>query len=235
MQAERLAAYAVHLLTASGAVCGLVALDYAAAENWRMSFVWLGIAMVIDAIDGPIARRVQVDKVLPRFSGATLDLVVDYLTYCVVPAFILIQSGRIGETLAPIAGAIILLTSLFHFADLKSKTEDGFFVGFPAIWNVVCLYVFVFNVEANVVLPVIVILAGATLIPIKWVHPVRSKWWRAPTLVIVFFWSLAALYEVVLNFPGTPTVRVIFAIAAVYLVAIGAARTFHLRRTRTGT
>jgi len=171
---------------------------------------------------------------LPRFSGATLDLVVDYLTYCVVPAFILMQSGRMGETFAPVAGAIILLSSLFHFADQESKTDDGFFVGFPAIWNVVCLYVFVFNAEANVVLPVIVVLASATLIPIKWVHPVRSKWWRVPTLMIVFLWSLAALYEVALNFPGTPAVRMIFAITAIYLIGVGAVRTFHSRRADTG-
>lgn len=224
-------AAAVHLLTASGAVCGLFALHTAASHDWRAAFLWLGAAAVIDAIDGPMARRVQVDKTLPRFSGVTLDLIVDYLTYCVVPAFILMESGRLGETFAPVAGALILLGALYHFADKKSKTGDGFFIGFPAIWNVVCLYAFVFHAGPNVVLPVVIVLTIATVLPLKWVHPLRTKMWRLSTAVAVSLWSLAALYEVVAGFPGTVATRTIFVLLGIYLVGVGVMRTFFARGT----
>ncbi|MDA7946723.1 MAG: phosphatidylcholine synthase [Hyphomicrobiaceae bacterium] len=217
----KVSAAAVHILTALGAVCGLFALTDAAAHDWRAAFLWLGAAAFIDAVDGPLARRIGVEKVLPQFSGATLDLIVDYLTYCVVPAFILMESGRVG----PVAGGFIVLSSLFHFADQKSKTSDGFFVGFPAIWNVVCLYVFVFDAGPQIVIPIVFGLALATFVPLKWVHPVRSEFWRAPTLTAVALWSVAALYEVIAGFPGTLAVQVIFAVVGVYLVCVGVART----------
>ena len=80
----RLTAAAVHLLTASGAVLALLALRAVHQGDWRMMFVWLGAALIVDAADGPLARRLEVMTVLPRFSGERLDLIVDYLTYVVI-------------------------------------------------------------------------------------------------------------------------------------------------------
>lgn len=224
--------FAVHILTASGAVCGLVALHHTVNHEWKQVFLWLGLAAIIDAVDGPLARKVQVELFLPRFNGARLDLVVDYFNYCVVPAFIVWESGLAGEGVGLLAGAAILLSSLFHFADSNSKTKDGFFVGFPALWNVVCLYFFVFDLGSALVLPTILALAAATFIPIKWVHPVRVKRWRRLTMAITFVWATAALYEVIQGFPGTQPMQVIFAIAAAYFLAIGVSRTLFERNWR---
>lgn len=226
MPARKIAGIAVHILTASGAVCGLIALHHAAAQDWAAAFLWLGAAAVVDALDGPIARKISIEQVLPRFSGARLDLVVDYLNYCAVPAYIVMESGRAGEGGGLLAGAIIVLSSLFHFADLQSKTEDGFFVGFPAIWNAVCLYFFVFDTGPSLTLGVIIVLATLTLVPVKWIHPFRVARRRFPTVIVVLIWSAAALYETVQAFPGTHAVRIIFAMTALYLIALGLARTF---------
>ena len=225
MPAKLLGGIAVHLLTASGAVCGLIALHHAAAHDWTQSFLWLGAAAIIDTLDGPIARRVQVETSLPRFSGARLDLVVDYLNYCGVPAFIVMESGIAGADFGILAGAVILLSSLFHFCDLQAKTYDGFFVGFPAIWNIVCLYFFVFASGPGATLLMILALAAATFIPVKWVHPVRVRRFRIPTVMITLLWSGAALYEVLNVFPGSFAAKAIFSCAAVYLLIIGLCRT----------
>jgi len=225
MPAKFLGGIAVHLLTASGAVCGLIALHHAAAHDWAQSFLWLGAAAIIDTLDGPIARRVQVETSLPRFSGARLDLVVDYFNYCGVPAFIVMESGIAGAGFGILAGAIILLSSLFHFSDLQAKTDDGFFVGFPAIWNIVCLYFFVFASGPAATLLVIFALAVATFVPVKWVHPVRVRRFRIPTAIITLLWSGAALYEVLNVFPGSFAAKAIFSFAAVYLLVIGFSRT----------
>ncbi len=229
MPARIIAGFAVHILTASGAVCGLIALHHAVLHEWMQTFSWLGVAVIIDAIDGPIARKVQVELVLPRFSGARLDLVVDYFNYCVIPAFIVMESGRAGSDYGLLAGAIILLSSLFHFSDIQSKTKDGFFVGFPTLWNVVCLYLFVFDLGVAATLAVILALAIATFIPVKWVHPVRVQRWRGLTMGLTFIWAASALYEVSRNFPATLPAQAIFAVTAIYYLSLGVFRTLEER------
>ena len=101
-----------------------------------------GLALFIDGIDGWLARWSTVAKVLPRFSGERLDLIVDYLNYVVVPAFVIIESGRLGSGAGELGAGLMILSSLYHFADQSSKTSDGFFIGFPALCNVVIFYFF---------------------------------------------------------------------------------------------
>ena len=96
-----MAAFAVHVFTACGAGCALLALIAAVRADWPQMFVWLGIALFIDGVDGTLARRFRVAEVLPRWSGDVLDLVVDILNYVFVPAYALAASG-----LLPAAAAI---------------------------------------------------------------------------------------------------------------------------------
>ena len=221
-----LAGAAVHVLTASGAVCGLVALAHAARQDWSETFLWLGLALIIDAVDGPLARRVGVDTALPRFSGTRLDLIVDYLNYCVVPAYIAYDGGLVPDGFGPLAGALILLSSLFHFADRQAKTEDGYFVGFPAIWNVVCLYLFVLGLSGGGALVVIVVLSALVFVPIKWLHPVRAPRLRPLSLAVTGAWGIAAVVGVLHGFPAPPVVQGVFLAAALYVVSLNLFRTF---------
>ena len=161
----RLGAASVHLLTASGAVLALLALRAVHHGDWQMMFVWLGAALIVDAADGPLARKLEVKTVLPRFSGERLDLIVDYLTYVAVPAYALTEAPLLPEQARLPAAAAILLSSLFHVADLQSKTEEGYFVGFPAIWNIVLLYLFALGLPPYVALAVVALFVLATFVP----------------------------------------------------------------------
>lgn len=226
MAAKRVAGILVHLLTASGSICGLFALFFAARQDWPATFFWLGAAVVVDGIDGPLARRVGVATVLPRFSGVTLDETVDFLNYCIVPAFVLVQSGIFRPWLALTMASLTVVTSLFHFADRQSKTGDGYFVGFPVIWNFVCFYFFVFGTGEAVATAVVVVFTALTFVPLKWVHPLRVCRWRALTLAVLACWSLAALAAIASGFPSGPVIRGIFAATAVYMLLLGLARSF---------
>ena len=141
-------------------------------------FLWLGAALLIDGLDGPLARRLTVGRRLPRFSGERLDLVIDYLTYVFIPALALWQAGVLAGALGLALVAGILVSSLFHFADLESKAEDNSFVGFPAIWNLVAFYLFAF--DAGPAAAALVAGAGIvlTFVPWRWVHPLRVRAWR---------------------------------------------------------
>jgi len=128
---ERLSAAGIHLLTATGAAFALLALVAASRDDWQWMFIWLGVALIVDTVDGPLARRVGVVKVLPRFSGDRLDLIVDFLTYVAVPAFAFSQSDLLPEASRLPAGIAVILSSLFHMADQESKTKDGISSAFP--------------------------------------------------------------------------------------------------------
>lgn len=56
----RLKALSVHLLTATGAVLSMLAMLAAVEERWSLMFLWLVLALVVDGVDGPLARRYDV-------------------------------------------------------------------------------------------------------------------------------------------------------------------------------
>lgn len=231
MPIGKLAGFAVHIFTATGAVCGLMALHFAAVQQWAPAFAWLGAAAIIDGADGPIARRIGVEKTLPRFSGLQLDLVVDYLTYCVVPAFILSQSGRAGDPWSLVLACAMVLSALFHFADTQSKTPDGYFVGFPGIWNVVVFYFFIFDTSPEVTLGTVLILVVLTFVPLKWVHPLRGVSYRYVTYAVMALWAFAAAYEVLEDFPGEILSRSVLGFCGGYLIAISLYRSLGAGRS----
>ncbi len=214
-------AAAVHILTASGAVLGLFSLLSASEGQWAVAFAWLGAALIVDGIDGPLARLVDVKRVLPRFSGEELDHLVDYLTYVTVPAFMVARAELVPESLRLILASVIMLVSLYHFSDTESKTTDGYFVGFPAVWNVVVLYCFVLDFAPALSALVIAVCAILTFIPLYWVHPLRVRRLRMLTFAVVSAWGGAAVSAILHGFPGRPAEQAVFGAAAIYLIAIG--------------
>ena len=141
------AAFAVHVFTACGAACALLALIAAVGADWPKMFVWLGIALIIDGVDGTFARRLHTAELLPRWSGDVLDLVVDILTYVFVPAYAIATSGLLPQVLAVPLGALIVITGSLYFADRQMKTSDYYFRGFPALWNVAAFYLFLLKLS----------------------------------------------------------------------------------------
>jgi phosphatidylcholine synthase len=215
-----IAAASVHLFTALGAVCGLFAALAAFDGAWERMFVWLGVALVIDAVDGTFARMVHVEERLPRFSGERLDLVVDYVTYVFVPALALLRADYLTGTWGLVIAALILLSSLYHFSDLASKGEDYSFIGFPAIWNVVVLYVFVLSPPAWLTNTLLIALVLLTFVPMPWVHPMRVKHRRAVTLAVTAAWSVAAIAAVWAGFPPPLWTQIVFVVAALYVCGL---------------
>jgi phosphatidylcholine synthase len=220
----RLRAALVHVLTASGAVLALFALRAAHAGDWQTMFAWLGLALIVDAIDGPLARRFDVVAVLPRFSGERLDLIVDYLTYVAIPAYVLTETDLLPAEFRVPAAIAILLSSLFHVADTGSKTEEGYFVGFPAVWNIVLLYLFAFRPQPFVALAIVATLVLATFIPILSLHPLRVRRLRLLSILATVVWAVAAVAALAFPFPSPLWVQGLLLLTAVYFACIGLLR-----------
>ena len=142
---DKIAAWAVHGFTGSGAVLGFLAIISILDNDLIGAFLWLGLALLIDGIDGTIARKIGVTDKTPNIDGSTIDNVIDYLNYVIIPAlmvywFQLVPSG--WEIVIP---AGMFLVSLYTFANLNMKTSDYYFSGFPAVWNIVVLYFYILN------------------------------------------------------------------------------------------
>src|ERR1700750_2381566 len=141
----RASAFSVHVFTALGAGVALIALLEAVREHWAAMFAWLGVALIIDALDGPIARRLDVVRLQPDWSGEVLDLVVDFVTYVFVPAYAITASGLLLPGAAPLLGAGIVVSGALYFADRRMKRADNHFRGFPGLWNIAAFYLFLLH------------------------------------------------------------------------------------------
>jgi len=225
--APRAAAFAVHVFTACGAACALLGLIAAVSADWPKMFVWLGIALVIDGVDGTFARRLHTAELLPRWSGDVLDLVVDILTYVFVPAYAIATSGLLPQGLAVPLGALIVITGSLYFADRQMKTSDYYFRGFPALWNVAAFYLFLLKLPPWFCALAVVALAALTFVPIHVVHPIPISHLRAMTIVALIVWGLLAVMAVADGLaPGFWTVAAL-CVLAIYFVGIGFLRRHH--------
>ena len=182
-----LAAFAVHVFTACGAACALLALIAAASADWTQMFLWLGVALIVDGVDGTFARHLHVAELLPRWSGDVLDFVVDYGTYVLVPAYAIATGGVLPSGAALPLGLIVAVTGAIYFADRRMKTSDSYFRGFPALWNIVAFYLFLLKPAPWFAALAVLVLAAATFAPIYFVHPVRVPRWRMVNLVALAF------------------------------------------------
>ena len=219
-------AWLVHLLTASGTVFALLALAAVEDRDWTLALLWLAAALGIDGIDGTLARKVGVRERLPRIDGATLDLVIDYLNYVFVPTLIIWRAGLLPEPLGLPLAAAIQLASLYIFARSDMKTEDGYFQGFPALWNVVAFYFILVRPDPYVAAAIVGFLVAASFAPIHFVHPFRVRDYGVWLPAISVAWAAAT---VALLWPGwgAPAQSLLIAFSAVLgviLIALGLLR-----------
>lgn len=217
---ERAGAFAIHGLTALGTVFALLALLAAIESVWTDVFFWLAVAVVIDAVDGPLARHFKVAETLPRWSGATLDFLVDYLTWVFVPVVALVMGNILPERFALLASGLILITSAIYFADTRMKTKEAYFLGFPVAWNLVTFYLFLVRPDPNLALALVIILCAATFAPVRFVHPLRVEHHRPLNLALLALWGVLGVVSLVydLSPPATVTYGLI-AIALYFLIA----------------
>jgi phosphatidylcholine synthase len=202
-------------LTAIGAGVGLIAMLEAVREHWAAMFGWLGVALIIDGVDGPLARKFDVAGLQPNWSGDVLDLVVDFVTYVFVPAYAITASGLLLPLAAPLLGIGIVTSSALYFADRRMKSADNHFRGFPALWNVAAFYLFLLHLPAALSSLVVAVLIALTFAPFYVLHPVRVVRLRWLTLGLLTVWAALAAYTVVCDFAvGIPMTVGLCVIAA---------------------
>ena len=228
---DKIAAWAVHGFTASGAVLGFLAIISILNNDLVGAFLWLGLALLIDGIDGSLARKIGVLDKTPNIDGSTLDNVIDYLNYVIIPALMIYWFQMVPNGWEIILPAGMFAVSLYTFANMNMKTNDYYFSGFPAVWNIVVLYFYILNTHPIINVIIILLLFIFTFIPIKFVHPLRVKKIRNLTIFCTVLWSATTLKLVTTNpdinlFAEQKIVLLIWIVCSIYFATICGTRSF---------
>lgn len=229
---RRVAAWLVHLFTASGAVLGLLTLSAIHHQRFLLAFWLIGAAIIVDAVDGVLARRAMTKVAAPTVDGGLLDNLIDYLNYVIAPAFFLLEGGLLPAGWKFVGASLVVLASAYQFTQPEAKTKDHFFKGFPSYWNIVVFYLFFWQTSPSTNLIIILVLAVLVFVPIKYVYPsrleflTRNPWLRRAMLMATVLWGLATAALLWL-YPDTNRILVVLSIGyAIFYALISFYRTF---------
>jgi phosphatidylcholine synthase len=220
VRVARAAGFSVHVFTASGGAVAVLALYAAIERNFSACFAWLGLALFIDGIDGTLARAARVQVTAASIDGAVLDLVIDFLTYVLVPVVALWRSDLMPTEASFWIGLVVTIASALYFADTRMKTDDLWFRGFPATWNIIVLYLFILRppwiVSAGILLGAAVLMFA----PIVFVHPLRVARMRGLTIAMMLAWFALAAIAIVENLRPSAWVACGLIATAAYFLAL---------------
>ncbi len=218
----RLGAASVHVLTASGAVLALLALRAVHQSDWQMMFVWLGAALIVDAVDGPLARRLSVATVLAAFQRRTArpDRRLPHL--CGGPRLCADRSAAVAGSRAPAGGGghpVVEPVPRRRFeqqdgrraissASRRSGTSSCSICSRSisrrsSRWP---------SSPSSFFSPSCRILA---------VHPFRVERLRALTCLVAAVWAAAAATAIANPFPSPPWIDALLIATAIYFAGIG--------------
>jgi phosphatidylcholine synthase len=229
--ARKGAAWAVHAYTASGAIVGFLALQASIAQQARAAFLWMLLAVLIDATDGTLARAVKIKRVIPWFDGAKLDDIVDYFTFVIVPIVFLVYAELLPTSGTLFFVALPLLASAYGFCQAAAKTPDFYFTGFPSYWNIAAFYFYLAQLPtwANGLL--VSFLSICIFIPIRYIYPTRTVPFRRLTNLLGVVWVIVLL-ALLSQFPSPPGWLVLLSL---YYPLYYTGASFYLHATRAKT
>jgi phosphatidylcholine synthase len=113
-----------------------------------------------------------------------------------------------------------VFASGLYFADTRMKTQDYWFRGFPALWNVVALYMFV--LRPPVIISAVIIVAGvaAMFAPVVFVHPMRVKKLRSLNILVSIAFFVLSATAIVGGFAASVGVKFGFIVVAAYFLCL---------------
>ena len=187
------AAWCVHIFTASSAVIGVFALREIPHEHWSVFFGLLALTVAIDSCDGAMARYFRVKERIPSIDGALLDNIVDYFTYVLIPAVFVLESDYFTSAGGVAAASMIALSSAYQFAQVDAKTEDHYFKGWPSYWNIVALYIVLLDLSPESNFRIVLFFTVLIFLPVKYIYPSRTTQYRKLNILLSALWGFSML------------------------------------------
>ncbi|MGI8762339.1 MAG: CDP-alcohol phosphatidyltransferase family protein [Jatrophihabitantaceae bacterium] len=232
---QRRQAWAVHVFTSLGMVAAVLALRDILTDHPDYAILWLLVTLLIDGVDGPIARAMMVSERVPRIDGYVLDLIIDYVTCVVVPAAFMYEFGVVPRNNFGIAVlGVMVFSSAIWFSRTDMMTEENWFRGYPAAWNLVGPLLFLMQARTIVGAIIILGLSVASLTNMPYPHVMRARFLRPVTIFVMLVW-VAAISAGTFAFPDHPwLVRPPLYVGSGYFLLLSAVRAVHDMRARRG-
>ncbi len=228
-----LVAWAVHAFTASAACLGILTLIKIYQHNYTQALWLMAAAVVIDAVDGTLARLVKVKSVLPHIDGALLDNIVDYLNYVITPCFFLfVKPEMLPSSYLLFIITAITISSAYQFCQADAKTADHFFKGFPCYWNIAVFYMFIFDTSKITNAILLLILCALIFVPVKYVYPSRLDYLTQSRHLKMVMHSASLIYGIsfaliLWSYPHKHTIYLVLSLSYVFMyLCLSAYRTY---------
>ena len=228
---EKYAGILVHLLTGFGIVAGFFSLIAVMNSNQKEAFLWLGLAFLIDSIDGTLARKFNVKKNLPNIDGKMLDSIIDFFNYVIIPSIMIYWFRYVPDQFIILIPAILIFISIYSYVNLKILTNDNYYNGFPAIWNVVVLYFYIFGTSQNINFIFLVLLIILKFSPLKCIHPLRVKKFKTLSIFFAIVWFIASILLVIIKDSSINSLYELFlmflwVLSNIYFISVSIYKTF---------
>ena len=180
--------FLVHILTASGVICSYMCITNIFKKEIEICFFWLGIALIIDVIDGPIARKLDVKNKYPSLNGLMLDTIVDYINWIFLPVLILFQFDLIYKNLEFILVPALLLIPALSYSTTITTNPDRSYSGMPAIWNLLAVFFFLAETSVMFNSSIMILFLILKFLPVNISHPFRTKKLFYFNSIFAFVW-----------------------------------------------
>ena len=221
----------VHLLTGLGIVAGFFALIAVMNNNQKDAFLWLGLAFLIDSVDGTLARKFNVKKNFPHLDGKMLDSIIDFFNYVIIPSIMIYWFKYVPDQFVVLIPAILIFISIFSYVNLNILTNDNYYNGFPAIWNVIVLYFYIFGTSQHFNLIFLILLILLKFSPLKCIHPLRVKKFKNLSILFAIFWFITSILLILtkdMNINSVYEVSLMFlwVVSNIYFISVSIFKTF---------
>ena len=230
---EKFLGILVHLFTGFGIIAGYFALIAVINNNQKEAFLWLGLAFLIDSVDGTLARKFNVKKNLPNIDGKMLDSIIDFFNYVIIPSIMIYWFRYVPDQFSVLIPAILIFISIYSYVNLNILTNDNYYNGFPAIWNVIVLYFYIFGTSQNVNLILLTLLIFLKFSPLKCIHPLRVKRFKNLSIIFAIIWFLTSALLILIKQSNQISINEIFimffwVISNIYFIVISLSKTFKI-------
>jgi CDP-diacylglycerol--serine O-phosphatidyltransferase len=243
---------AADVLTVANGLLGVLAITYILDREHVIACLLIFIAVVVDGLDGMIARKYG----SPHEFGRFLDSISDTVSFCLAPALLIYNNfydKSLGSAWVSLPNAIAVVACMFyasfgilplarfagkdysekHFVGLPTPAAAVLAVSITLVWGRQDLNPFAIAEMETIALALTIIIAFLMISDVP--YPNIKSWLVIPTGLVLFIASVPLIWYLILrntiNIPATEIeyLAVIFMLA--YLV-LGPFMVLHKRRKK---
>jgi len=131
-----------HFLTLAGLAFAAVALMGIYDGRYDMAARFSLLVLLVDRLDGTLARKFKVRQIFPGISGETLDTITDLVGLTFVPMILFWKTGLFIEGLGGVLVIAATVTASWKYSRKENFLKTGYSVGAPPIFFSVFLFYF---------------------------------------------------------------------------------------------